>query len=67
MYFGEEATLLALSYNQEDRWKRYSSELSFEISCTIFFFLITSSNECSLVPDLTEEETNPPNINIDSV
>jgi hypothetical protein len=67
MYFGEEATLLALSYNQEDRWKRYSSELSFEISCTIFFFLTTSSNECSLVSDLTEEETNPPNIYIDSI
>jgi hypothetical protein len=54
VYCGEEATLLALSYNQEDRWKGCSCQC-------------TSSTECSLVSDLTEEEINPPNNNIESV
>jgi hypothetical protein len=33
VYCGEEAALLALSYNQENQWKGCSSQLPFEISC----------------------------------
>jgi hypothetical protein len=50
-----------------ERSKGYSSELSFEISCTKEFLKTTSSSECSLVSDLTETLPDTPNNNIDSV
>jgi hypothetical protein len=70
VYCGEEATILALSYNQENQWKGQKDTV---VSCHLKyhaqkeFLKTTSSSECSLVSDLTETLPDTPNNNIDSV